>query len=214
MNIGSINRVFRREFRSAARMRPRTGAVLAVLTLAGSAALTGGVAQADTTAPYANGVSIDAGGAASGGFIADTDYTPSLTDTLPSGVDSDPNFPATVANPIPAAVWDSQRYLETNYTIPGFTPGASYQVRLYFMDWYFTSPGQREFDVDINGTPVLTDFDVIGTADAAGADGQEAFGVERDFTVDADSTGTIAIDFIQGSANQPLVNAIAVVPSS
>jgi hypothetical protein len=39
-------------------------------------------------------------------------------------------------------------------------------------------------------------------------------GVEEDSTETADANGVITIAFTQGSANQPLVNAIAVVPSS
>jgi hypothetical protein len=187
--------------------------VLAALALAYGGTFAAGVAQADTP-PYANGVMIDAGGPGSAGFIADAYYTPSLTDTLPVGAASDPNFPPTVANPIPAAVWDTNRYLETAYTIPGFTPNGAYQVRLYFMDWYFTAPGQRVFDISINGTQVLTDFDIIASANAAGADGREAFGVEKDFAATADSTGTMTIDLIRGTANQPLVNAIVIVPEA
>jgi hypothetical protein len=188
----------------------RPAAVLAALALALSVGATAGAAHADTAT---DGISIDAGGAGYGSFVADAYYSDNtLTTSIPSTEASDPNF-RTVANPIPAQVWDTQRYLATTYAIPGFTAGGSYQVRLYFMDWYFTRPGQREFDVSINGTQVLTNFDVIATADAAGADGQEAFGVEEDFTATADSTGTITVDFTLGAANQPLINAIAVVPT-
>ncbi len=46
----------------------------------------------------------------------------------------------------------------------GLTPGASYQVRLYFDDWYWSKVGQRVFDVAIDDTVVLKDFDIIKAA--------------------------------------------------
>jgi hypothetical protein len=167
------------------------------------------------TAPLADGVSIDVGGSGSGAFVAD-EFSDGRgePDSLPAGALSDANFPATVANPIPDAVWDTSTFLASSYDITGLTPGGSYQFRLYCMDWYFHQAGQREFDVSVNGTTVLTNFDIVGTALAAGADGQEAFGVERDFTVTANSAGSVEIDFTRGAANQPQVNAIALVPSS
>nr|WP_042185140.1 malectin domain-containing carbohydrate-binding protein [Kibdelosporangium sp. MJ126-NF4]CEL16550.1 hypothetical protein [Kibdelosporangium sp. MJ126-NF4]CTQ90503.1 hypothetical protein [Kibdelosporangium sp. MJ126-NF4] len=63
----------------------------------------------------------------------------------------------------------TSRYLESNYVVTGLAPG-SYQVRLYFMDWYFQRVGERVFDVAVNGAKVLTDFDIIGYAVSRGAD--------------------------------------------
>jgi len=67
--------------------------------------------------------------------------------------------------------------------------------------------------VAINGTTVLSDFDIVAAAANAGGDG-DYIGVEKDFTETADANGVITIGFTQGSENQPMVNAIAVVPSS
>jgi hypothetical protein len=135
-------------------------------------------------------------------------------DTSPAGAASYLNWGPTVARPIPPAIWDTARVGDSEYVIPGLTPGGSYQVRLHFMDWYYTHSGQRLFDVAINGDKVLTNFDIIATTTATGADGQEAFGVEKDFPATVDATGTVTIDFIRGSANQAQINAIAVVPVS
>ena len=86
-------------------------------------------------------------------------------------------------------------------------------MRLYFLDWHWTRVGQRVFNVEINGTPVLQNFDIVQAAANAGGDG-EYIGVENDFTETADPTGTITIRFIRGSADQPMVNAIAIAPSA
>jgi hypothetical protein len=167
-------------------------------------------AHADT----AGGVSIDLGGAGGSGFVADSYGTGGRADALPTGAATFPNWGPTVPNPIPAAIWNTSTVGESTYTIPGLTVGATYQTRLYFMDWYFTHAGQREFNVAIDGTQVLTNFDIIGTAINKGADGQEAFGVEQDFPVTVGSTGTVTIAFTRGAANQAQVNAIAVVPTT
>ncbi|MEC3993609.1 malectin domain-containing carbohydrate-binding protein [Actinacidiphila sp. DG2A-62] len=187
--------------RTAAAATLVLGTALGGLTAAGSA-------HADTP----DGVSIDLGGAGGDGFIADAYGTGGRPDTIPAGTPSLPNFGRTVAHPIPASIWDTSRVGESHYTIPGLTAGATYQARLYFMDWYYSRPGERKFDVSVNGTRVLTDFDIIGTAVAAGADGQEAFGVEEDVTATADSSGVVTLDFDRGSANQPQVNAIVLAP--
>ena len=183
-------------------------AAAALLTVVGGALATAVPAYADA----AGGVSLDLGGAGGSGFSADSYGPGGGADSLPNGVATFPNWGPTVPHPIPAAVWDTSRVGESHYSIPGLTAGATYQVRLYFMDWYFTHSGQREFDVAINGTNVLKNFDIIGTATTAGADGQEAFGVEKDFPVTVGATGTVSLDFTRDGADQPQVTAIVLVP--
>jgi hypothetical protein len=158
------------------------------------------MAAAPAYADAPNGVSIDVGGAGGDGFVADAFGQGGSADTMPSWDASFPNWGPTVG--------------ESHYSIPGLAVSTTYQARLYFMDWYFTHYGQRKFDVAINGTNVLTNFDIIGTANDKGADGQEAFGVEKDFPVTVGPSGTVSIDFTRNSADQPQVNAIVLVPAS
>jgi hypothetical protein len=185
----------------------RTAAVLAALALVVGGS---GVAQAEPVT-----VNIDVGGAGDATFAPDSFGTGGLLDTKPADAPSLPNWGNTVAHPIPAVLWHTSRYLESSYVIPGLTPGDTYEVRLYFMDWYFKSkPGKRSFDVAIDGTRVLTNFDIIAAAIARGADGGNNFGVEKDFTTVVGASGTVTIDFIRGALDQPQVNAIALVPVS
>ena len=186
-----------------------------VLAVVGAFSLSLGTASRAFADPTnAGGVSIDAGGSGDGGsFAADEYYSGGLTASNTSGSNGDIDFSRTVAHPIPQADWNTYRYLANTYTIPDLTPGGSYQVRLYFLDWYFTEQGQRVFNVAINGTTVLSDFDIVAAAANAGGDG-EYIGVEEDFTETADANGVITIALTAGSENQPMVNAIAVVPSS
>src|SRR5580704_12892242 len=186
-----------------------------VLALLGAFSLSLGTATRAFADPSnAGGVSIDAGGSGDGGsFAADEYYSGGLTASNTSGSNGDIDFSRTVTHPIPQADWNTYRYLGNTYTVPALVPGGSYQVRLYFLDWYFTQTGQRVFNVAINGTTVLSNFDIVQAAANAGGDGHY-IGVEEDFTETADANGNITIVFSQGSANQPLVNAIAVAPQA
>jgi subtilisin family serine protease len=90
----------------------------------------------------------------------------------------------------------------------GFTyqfqvPNGSYTVILKFAEIYFTGAGSRVFNVSINGTPVLTNFDIV--AQAGGA----LKALDKSFPVTA-TNGQISIQFSQGQADQPLVNAIEI----
>ena len=169
-------------------------------------------ASAPASAVNAGGVNIDAGGAGDATFQPDEYYSGGLTADN-QGQAGNPNWPGGVAHPIPVSDWNTYRYLDNTYQIPSLTPGAAYQVRLYFLDWYFTQVGQRVFNVAVNGTPVLSDFDIVKAAGDLGADGTHQ-GIEEDFTATADATGAISIAFTRGSANQTMVNAISVVPAS
>jgi hypothetical protein len=190
-------------------------AIAFVVALLGAFSLSLGTASRAFADPSnAGGVSIDAGGSGDGGaFAADEYYSGGLTASNASGSNGDIGFSRTVTHPIPQADWNTYRYLANTYTVPDLVPGGSYQVRLYFLDWYFTQVGQRVFNVAINGTTVLPNFDIVQAAANAGGDGTY-IGVEEDFTETADANGVITIASTQGSANQPMVNAIAVVPSS
>ncbi|MDT8915239.1 malectin domain-containing carbohydrate-binding protein [Amycolatopsis sp. PS_44_ISF1] len=192
--------------------RRRLLALVAVV----SAALSGSVAVAGAahagTPPLAGGVSIDVGGDGGDGFVADSYGTGGIPDTIPAGKPSVPNFTATVGHPIPAGIWHTSRFTDSAYTVPGLTPGAAYQVRLYFLDWYWIGAGKRAFDVDLDGTRVLTDFDISGTAIRHGADGPAAFGVEQDFPLTVGADGTATVSFTRGSADQPQINAIVITP--
>jgi hypothetical protein len=168
-------------------------------------------AFADTS--NAGGVSIDAGGSGDGGaFAADEYYSGGSEGTNTSGSNGFTSF-STVANPIPQADWNTYRYGSFTYQIPDLSVGGEYQVRLYFLDWQNTQTEQRVFNVDINGTPVLQNFDIVQTYSNAGGDGSW-IGVEEDFNETADANGDVTIAFLPGSASVPLINAIAVVPTA
>jgi fibronectin type 3 domain-containing protein len=111
------------------------------------------------------------------------------------------------ANAAPMGVYQNGRAGVSTYTIPSLTAGSQYTVLLHFAETYFTAAGDREFNVAINGTTVLTNLDVYATV------GKNAALLET-FTATANSSGQIVIAFTIGAANQPLVMGIEIRSTS
>jgi hypothetical protein len=148
-------------------------------------------------------VAIDSGGGAVGSFLADTDFSGGSTYSVTTTIDL-----SAVANPAPTAVYQSERYGAFSYAIPGLTPGGNYKVRLHFAEIYFTTAGQRIFNVAINGQPVLTNFDIVATAGGANKANIQQFFAQ------ADSTGTLTITYSLGSANEPKSSGLEILPET
>jgi glucuronoarabinoxylan endo-1,4-beta-xylanase len=148
-------------------------------------------------------IDIDAGGSASGSWVADQDFSGGTALTYTNAVTTS-SLSGTVP---PATVLQSQRYgngSSFSYTIPGFTSGSSHTVTLYFVENFVTATGQREFNVLINGTQVLTNFDVFATA------GGQFKAIQKSFTTTANSSGQVVIQFNPGAIQNPMVSGIAV----
>jgi hypothetical protein len=107
------------------------------------------------------------------------------------------------ANAAPMAVYQHGRSGIFTYTIPNLTAGTQYTVLLHFAETYFSAKGDRVFNVAINGTTVLSNFDIYGTV------GKDAALVEQ-FTATANSSGQIVIAFTNGTADQPLLMGLEV----
>jgi fibronectin type 3 domain-containing protein len=170
--------------------------------------------QSATTQAAASGseiVAIAAGGPAesnsSGGdysFVADEYFNGGGDNAVTSATI---NLTQPGVNAAPMAVYQHGRSGVFTYTIPGLTAGAQYSVLLHFAETYFTAAGDREFNVAINGTSVLTNLDVYATVGANAA-------LLETFTATANSSGDIVIAFTLGAANQPLLMGIEVRSSS
>src|ERR1700722_13570451 len=167
--------------------------------------------QASATTQAAGGssevVAIACGGPAesnSGGgddsFVADEDFSGGGDN---SAVTASINLTQPGANAAPMGVYQHGRAGIVTYTIPGLTAGSTYTVLLHFAETYFTAAGDREFNVAINGTTVLTNLDVYATV------GKDAALLET-FNTTANSSGQIVIAFSAGAANQPVVMGIEI----
>jgi hypothetical protein len=101
-------------------------------------------------------------------------------------------------------VYQTNRYGNFTYTVPGLVAGASYQVRLHFAETYWSTTGSRIFNVSINSQQVLSNFDILATAGAANK------AVVRQFTATADGTGKVTIQFATVKDNAQ-VNGIEIL---
>jgi hypothetical protein len=112
-----------------------------------------------------------------------------------------PEVPSTT----PRAIFDSERWAQQQWTFP-IPAGATVEVRLYFANRYpgTAQVGQRVFNVAINGTTVLANYDIV-------ADVGNDTGTMKAFSgVTASGDGSVHIDFTQVVEN-PLVNGIEIV---
>jgi hypothetical protein len=108
-----------------------------------------------------------------------------------------------VTNPAPMAVYQSARIGNFTYTLPGFAAGSTHTVRLHFAETFFATAGSRTFNVSINGTQVLTNFDIFATA------GAKNKALVEQFTVNANASGQYVIVFTT-VVNNSLVSGIEV----
>ena len=101
-------------------------------------------------------------------------------------------------------LYQTCRWGAFTYNFP--VANGNYTVTLKFAEIYYTTAGSRVFNVAINGTPVLSNFDITAQGGAFTA-------LDKSFPVSV-TNGQIAIQFSQGPADWPLVSAISIAPST
>jgi hypothetical protein len=149
--------------------------------------------------PVAGGVTqINGGGPTVSPFVADVDFSGGTTINHANTIDL-----TGVTNPAPMAVYQTARVGTFSYTIGGFVASSSHTVRLHFAETYWTATGQRTFSVTINGTQVLTAFDIFKTAP-----GKNKAVIEQ-FVENADASGRYVIQFTP-IADKSLISGIEV----
>jgi hypothetical protein len=164
----------------------------------GGASAASNQASATTQGCVGAPVQINSGGPAVSPFAADKDFTGGGTISHANTIDL-----SGVTNPAPVAVYQTARVGNFTYTIPGFTAGSSHTVRLHFAETFFSTAGSRTFNVSINGTQVLSNFDIFAVAGAK----NKAF-IEQ-FMVSANSGGQYVVQFTS-VVNQSLLSGIEV----
>ncbi len=200
-SAGAKNKAIEENFTASA--DPLSGGIVISLTAGsnGEPTISGiVVAQTSDNESTSGRVSIDAGAGVVGNFIADTDYSGGNISTTFSAIDT-----SLVSSPVPPqAVFQSERWAPSTYTIGGFVPGSTHTVTLYFAEIYWSAPGQRQFNVAINGTEVLKNFDIVA------ATGAKDRAIQKQFPATANTKGQIVIQFTVGAADQPKVSGISV----
>jgi hypothetical protein len=101
-------------------------------------------------------------------------------------------------------LYQSERFNDGPFEYRFCVPNGVYTVKLKFAEIWFDSAGKRIFDVALNGTKILSRFDIAATA--KGAD--RAFDREIRTTV---GNGRIAIQFLPVVSN-PKISAIEISP--
>ncbi len=129
-------------------------------------------------------------------WIADADFTGgTAVVTSPA---------AAIAGTDSPALYNGQRYGNPSFSYQFTVPDGAYTVVLKFTEQYVTGPGQRLFDVAINGAAVETQFDIYATAGAMNT------AVDRTYPVTV-SGGVIQIAFTPGTIQSPKVDAIEII---
>ncbi|MDT7830227.1 malectin domain-containing carbohydrate-binding protein [Pricia sp. S334] len=107
------------------------------------------------------------------------------------------------------ALYQSERFGEFSYDVPVPASG-EYDIRLHFAETYFGvgsqpgGPGSRVFNVSIEETPVLTNFDIMNEVDAATA-------LQKEFDNITITDGFASISFTSVTQN-PKISGIEILP--
>ncbi|MBZ5582640.1 MAG: malectin [Acidobacteriia bacterium] len=108
---------------------------------------------------------------------------------------------SSVAGTSSQPLYQTSRYGAFSYIFP--VSNGAHTVNLKFAEPVMQWPGQRLFNVAINGSTVLANFDICAQA------GGMLRTLDQPFTVNV-TGGQITIDFLAGSQNWPTVNAIEI----
>lgn len=127
---------------------------------------------------------VNSGGGAAGSFAADANFSGGTTSGTGTSVDT-----SAVTDPAPQSVYQTERWGANTYSFSGLVPGANYKVRLHFAEIYYSAAGVRQFNVFINGTPVLTNYDIFADA------GTNYKAVIKEYTVPANGSGQMIVQY-------------------
>jgi predicted esterase len=99
------------------------------------------------------------------------------------------------------AFYNAERWGLFSYLIP--VPVGTYTIRLHFTELFWNQPGQRIFNVTIEGMPVLTNFDILSTVPKFAA-------LQRDFQTTVND-GILNINFTAVKDNAK-ITGIEIIP--
>jgi hypothetical protein len=159
--------------------------------------------------------SINCGGPTVSPFAADAYFTHG-TAWVPTPTTVDVSG---VANPAPMAVYQSARIMRGTeegsftYTLRELKAGQNHLVRLHFAELYFTQQNQAVFDVYMNGSLVLQDFDILKSP-PVGA-GATFKAVVKEFTTLPDANQQIVVQVVPEPLNgqyNATLNGLQLIP--
>jgi hypothetical protein len=159
-----------------------------------------------------SGYAVAAGGPI-GYFGADSGFSPggalfstsNAIDTSFAQRAGTPMLTTLQAPALPQAVYQTHRFGNLHYVFGSLAPNAQYWVRLHFAETYWTAPGQRLFDVYVNGALVLGSFDIFGFT------GQQNKAAVAEVRAQSNDLGKITVDYYSVVDNA-LSNGIEILP--
>ena len=146
-------------------------------------------------------LAVNSGGSAASPFVADA-YVSGGTVAAPTGSAIDTTG---VTNSAPQAVYQTERYGTFTYAFGGLTTGTAYKVRLHEAEFYWNAANKRTFNVTINGTQVLTNYDIFVAA------GGQYKAIVPEFMTTPNSSGQIVVQFTVGSVDEPKSSGIEII---
>jgi hypothetical protein len=152
-----------------------------------------------TPVATSNALQIDCGSTAGvSPFVADEEFAGGSTINHANTIDT-----STAAHPAPAAVYQTARIGNFTYTFNGFPESRNATIRLHFAETFFSTAGSRVFDVIINGTTVLSQFDILGVVAK-----NQAY--EAEFFLPGSPSDQYVITF-KSDVNNALVSGIEII---
>lgn len=134
---------------------------------------------------------VNCGGRAAGQFASDAHFVDGgVGNPTKEAIDT-----TGVEAPAPQAVYQTERNGQFRYQFDGLKAGAKYLVRLHMAETYFREPGKRVFHVDINGTRVMSDVDLVALT------GGRDKALVREFRVGPKADGRIDVFFARVENN-------------
>jgi hypothetical protein len=151
--------------------------------------------------PISAAIAIDAGGDGADGFVADQSVSGGkLAPRSTKRIDRS-RVPAPVP---PEVVYQTERWGAMTYRVGGLEPFSAHSVELHFAEVRFSAVGQRKFNVTINDTRVLSDYDIVARA------GGPSIAIREPFSTTANFAGEVVIRFGVGSVDEPKVDGIVI----
>jgi len=143
---------------------------------------------------------VNSGGGDASPFVADAYFSGGNPFSSGSAINT-----SGVTDPAPQSVYQTERWGGSTYTFPGLTPGTDYHVRLHFAETFHTTTGKRQFHVLLNGTQVLTNYDIVAEA------GGNNIAVVENFTVAANPSGQVTVQFQNGAFDNAKSSGIEIL---
>ncbi|PAV59093.1 hypothetical protein WR25_10789 isoform A [Diploscapter pachys] len=119
-------------------------------------------------------------------------------------------------------IYESERWSPDDLTYTFKLKPGKYALILKFSEVYFEMPGQKIFDVLLNGITLIKDLDIFGQTHATGLAHDRYFGFEivgKELRLENDiigevENGELEITFAKGANDNPKINGIVVLKGS